>query len=87
MENQLYKLQIKDIKVHKPKECQLWREQNLRRGDGRGIERNRQSEVDLKTRTYLKYTCVKAVHNSVMRYPSTLPGLQANTQIFGGHVF
>ena len=29
----------------------------------------------------------KAVHNSVMRYPSTLPGSQANTQIFGHHVF
>ena len=29
----------------------------------------------------------KAVHNRVMRYPSTLPGLQANTWIFGRHVF
>ena len=29
----------------------------------------------------------KAVHNCVMRYSSTLPGLQANTQIFGRHVF
>ena len=29
----------------------------------------------------------KDVHNSVMRYPSTLPGLKANTQIFGRHVF
>ena len=30
---------------------------------------------------------IKAVHNSVMRYPSTLPGSQANTRIFGRHVF
>ena len=29
----------------------------------------------------------KAVHNHVMRYPSTLPGLQANTRIFGRHIF
>ena len=29
----------------------------------------------------------KAVHNRVMRYPSTLPGLQSNTWIFGRHVF
>ena len=30
---------------------------------------------------------IRAVHNSVMRYPSTLPGSQANTRIFGRHVF
>ena len=30
---------------------------------------------------------IKAVHNSVMKYPSTLPGSQANTRIFGRHVF
>ena len=29
----------------------------------------------------------RAVHNSVMKYPSTLPGSQANTRIFGRHVF
>ena len=36
---------------------------------------------------YWSRVYTKAVHNSVMRYPSSLPGLQANTRIFGSHVF